>query len=91
MPSAGFLFCLLLSVAFTAAAAPPRARFSSTIADKSDAMAITGKLRIGPLREYAQVDVFKDGPARVWFSQRADTRGIWGYLDTGGKLVWRGP
>lgn len=49
-----------------------------------------GKLVIGPLAEYSQVDSFKDGLARVWFSQRTDESGIWGYLDTRGRLVWRG-
>jgi len=49
-----------------------------------------GKLVIGPLTEYRQVDSFKDGLARVWFSQLTNERGIWGYIDTKGKLVWRG-
>ncbi len=49
-----------------------------------------GKLLIGPLADYNQVDSFKDGLARVWFSQRTDESGIWGYMNSKGKLVWRG-
>jgi hypothetical protein len=49
-----------------------------------------GKLAIGPLADYNDVESFKDGLARVWFSQRTNESGVWGYIDTKGKLVWRG-
>jgi hypothetical protein len=49
-----------------------------------------GKLVIGPLTDYYNIELFKDGLARVWFSRVANERGVWGYIDTKGKLVWRG-
>ena len=49
-----------------------------------------GKLVIGPLRDYTQVDAFRDGLAKVWFSQIANEQGVWGYIDSQGKLIWRG-
>jgi len=49
-----------------------------------------GKLVIGPTAEWQNVEPFTDGLARVWFSQRNNESGVWGYIDTKGKLVWRG-
>ncbi len=50
----------------------------------------SGKMVIGPLADYSQVESFKDGLARVWFTRITDRSGTWGYIDTNGKLVWRG-
>ena len=49
----------------------------------------SGKLAIGPLKEYTQVDAFRDGLARVWFSSVTNSSGSWGYIDARGKLVWK--
>lgn len=50
-----------------------------------------GELAIGPLEGVTQVEPFRQGLARVWYSARTDpATGRWGWIDRSGKLVWKG-
>ncbi|HSW12583.1 MAG TPA: WG repeat-containing protein [Solimonas sp.] len=49
-----------------------------------------GELLIGPLAGVERAEPFRNGLARVWFSQRTDASGVWGYVNRDGKRVWKG-
>jgi hypothetical protein len=49
----------------------------------------SGELVIGPLEGVNQVEAFAGGLARVWYSQGTGRDGRWGYIDRGGKTVWK--
>ena len=79
MIRAAVVFSVLMSAAFTVAAAQPEARFSIKVADKFGSMDVTGKAVIEP--QYDNELIFSDGLAPVWVG------GKMGYIDTAGKVV----